>query len=189
MWFLEAVSATGAVMPALAAVGSGSAAAHEFEYSAEGLALKSEATSAEQVLRTGSRTVECATATPSGELEAFEAAELKVDVAYSKCKALGASDVEVSQAEYDLNANGTVQIENEIVISVKAILGSCAVTVGLQDAGSVSYNNVGECMEEESNVIGIEYTSSGGVCGSPGREGTYTGSVLIEAEGGTISWT
>lgn len=171
---------------AFAAVGVASASAAEFQASAEGLALKGEATSAEQVFKTGSGTVECATATPSGATEALKATEQKVKVEYGSCKAFGASSVTVSPAEYDFNANGTVKIENDIVISVKSILGSCTVTVGPQDVGSVSYNNVGKGIEEESNVTGIEYTSSGGVCGSSGTEGTYAGSAFVEAEGGTI---
>lgn len=176
---------------ALAVVGVAQASAHEFTASAVGLTIKGKALNT-QVFKTSAGTVECTTATPSGKTEALKAETQKIAVNYGNCEAFGATEVSISTAHYDFNANGTVTIESAITINAKTIFGEeCVVTVeGGQTVGTVSYKPAEGKITEESKVEKIKSTATGGsFCGSgESSTGTYSGNNLVEAEGGTVGW-
>lgn len=170
---------------AMAAMSVASASASTFTASATG-ELTGEATSDQEFTTGGGGSVVCTEAATSGNIESTEASSQVVLVEYDGCQAFGFVSATISPAEYELHADGTVDILNTITITVP--LGFCTVTVGPQEVESVSYTSEGGAIEQHSAVGGIDSTHSGGLCSS-GENGTYTGSNLVErVGGGTIAW-
>jgi hypothetical protein len=126
-------------------------------------------------------TAKCTTATTSGSVSEDGPAELKVSVAYSGCTAFG-KEATVSTAELDLHASGTVDVLNTITVTVSG----CTVKIGSQSGlKSVSYEDQesGKLIEKES-LSNISYTSSGGICGSSGSTGSFSGNSELELNEG-----
>ena len=121
---------------------------------------------------------------------------LLLSVALSKCEwFLGSTKVgtaTVSLASYLLHANGSLFIEEPIVIKLKPVIGSeCSITIGSQLVDNfATYSNSGKNIVLDSNATKISWTGSGGDCGTSGSEATYTGNneATLNAGGGTISW-
>ncbi len=177
---------------ALAAVSAaGAQAAPKFTASATG-SLSGTQTS-NQVFTTSagaSENVTCKKAATSGSIISTEAVEQKVKVAYSECTAatsFGNVSAEVTAAEYNLTANGTVHILSTIVIHVGGLF-PCSISVAPQTpTGSVSYASSSGKIQQNSAVTGIVSTSSG-LC-PHGSTGTYTGGNLVSrVGGGTLAW-
>ncbi len=171
----------------MSVVAAASASAHEFVASKAGK-TKSSATS-NQVFNTGSGNVTCTKLAGKGEVKETElkSETHKETVTYSGCTAFGFVKVKITAAKYKFNANGSVELENEVTITPEG--AGCTVKVaGKQVLSSVSFANEAGKINETSNVKGIHSVGSGGVCGGTNTEGTYTGSALTELEGGTIEW-
>ena len=167
----------GTIAFAFSLVAAASASAAIFQVNETGT-LKGHALNA-QVFTFSGGTAKCTTATTSGSVTGYSAEELKVSVAYSGCTAFGQA-ASVSTAEYDLHANGTVDVLNTITISITG----CTVKVGPQSGlKSVSYENSTKLIEKGS-VSSIVYTSSGGACGSSGSSGTFSGNSELELNEG-----
>ena len=166
-----------------------SASAHEFIASKTGT-LKG--TGGAQVFKTSAGNVECASLTASGQVTALKAASQNVSVAYEKCEAFG-SKVTISTAEYAFNAAETVGVIGKAIVVTDAT-GKCSVLVSFGGANAtlktVKYKNVGKGITTETNVAAINYTPTGGVCGTAklNTNGTYTGSATTEVVGGTLKW-
>jgi hypothetical protein len=160
-------------------------AAPEFTASAAGTLSGTQTSN--QVFTTNGGTVTCTKASTTGNV-ATTALEQEVTVNYSGCTAFGFASVTISPATYNLHANGTVDILNTITISVP--LGGCTVTVGPQKGkGTVTYTNGTSDITESSNVTGIVYTTTGGICGSGGSNGVYKGSnTVTRVGGGFLKW-
>jgi hypothetical protein len=170
----------------LGVAGVAGASAQQFHASKTGT-LTGKATNT-QVFNTGSGAVECTKAFSSGTVTAVLALTQLVTVQYTGCTAFGFINTEITPAQYIFNAdNGEVKIENTITITPAG--AGCKVTVGPQSLKTVKFKNSGSKLIEESAVKGIVSTSTGGLCGSSGSSGTYTGNNEIELIGGTISWS
>jgi hypothetical protein len=188
--FAKIVAVTCVAAFALAAVSvAGASAAPKFTASAIGTLSGTQ--SGNQVFTaTGSEAITCKKAHTTGSVIATESAEQEVTVEYSECTAatfLGNISSTVSNATYNLTANGTVHILNTITIHVGGI-ANCNIVVGPQTpTGSVSYANSSGKISQSSAVTGIVSTSTG-LC-PHGSTGTYSGSNLVErVGGGTLSW-
>jgi hypothetical protein len=99
---------------------------------------------------------------------------------YTKCKFRG-EPATVSVGEYEFDANGSVAVLYTLVIT-SAIEG-CTIKIAPasnKDLQAVKYETKGAKLLEASELTGITYTASGGVCGASGKSGTYTGSAEIE---------
>jgi hypothetical protein len=165
---------------ALSAIGATSASASGFTFSATG-SLVGKALNA-QVWKFNGGTVECNTAATTGTVNSTSTGEQLATVNYGSCTAFSLNVVEFSAVEYRLTASGQLDILNTFTIKV---LG-CTVTVGPQQRSAVSFENnssTGKIIEK-ANLSAITYTTNGGVCGSSGSNGTYTGNDEIEREGG-----
>jgi hypothetical protein len=166
---------------ALAAMTTAGAWAATFTYSATGTLTGSQ-TSSHVFLG-----AICKKAHTNGTVVSLTFSSQHYTVSYAECTAFGFPAM-VSDATYELYANGSVDIENTITISVP--FAGCSIKAAAQKGlKSVSYTNKSGKLEVHDAVGGIVYTTIGGLCGSSGSNGTLTGSSLIErVGGGTISW-
>jgi hypothetical protein len=113
---------------------------------------------------------------------------------YSGCTAFGqAATITTTGCNYNLTAssktagNASIECETGKLITIKANTAGCTVTVGAQTPANnkVDYENSGTGSEKDvlvtatvgTSTAGITYTSSGGICGASGTNGTYTGTV------------
>jgi hypothetical protein len=175
---------------AFSVVGVASAAAHNFEASKTG-ELKGKALNT-HTFKTNAGTVECKKADATGTVAEPLVKETQVaKVKYSECKAFGVN-AEVSEAEYEFNANESVSVIGK-TITVKA--GLCTVTVEPVAANAklktVTYANLaGGKLEVKSNVEKITYKTNAGCVGGAGTfaNGHYEGNEEVELVGGTIKW-
>jgi hypothetical protein len=176
--FAKTLGVTCAAAFALVAMTAVSASAATFTASATGTLTGTSSTN--QVFTTGGGgTVTCTHAHTHGTIVSTAAASQHVTVTYTNCTAFGFAAT-VSPATYELYANGEVDVENTITISVFG----CTTTVKPQKGlKSVSYTNSAGQIIQHSAVKNIVSTASGFPC-SGGTTGTYTGSNVIQRVGG-----
>ncbi|HKO37826.1 MAG TPA: hypothetical protein VJU14_05605 [Solirubrobacterales bacterium] len=165
---------------ALCAIGAANASAAQFTASATG-SLTGKAT-ATQVFTTNGGQVKCTAAATSGEIKSVASEEQTVEVKYSSCTAFGFATVHITPAFYNFTASGQVHIEKTITITVTG--AGCSQSVAPQTVGTVSFATNGTKVKVTPNVSGITYTSTGGLCGAGGANGTYTGTNEVERVGG-----
>ncbi len=170
---------------ALSVVGVASASAAQFTASETGeltgKALES------QTFTVSGGTVVCSTAATTGKIIHTAAEEQEVTVNYSGCKAFSIVSVDITPATYLFHSNGKVDIKEPITITVTGgILGNCTVNVPAQSAlGTVAFETANTNNTKVTpNVSGITYTTSGGLCGSGGSNGTYKGANEVSRVGG-----
>lgn len=139
------------------------------------------------MFETSAGPVKCTTAATTGKITSVASTEQAVEVTYGSCKAFaGLVTVNISTAHYNFHSNGSVDITAPITITVP---GVCTQSVPEQTVSSVTFEDSGSNLVEKSNVSGISWTGSGGVCGSSGSAGTYTGNNEINrVGGGSIGW-
>jgi hypothetical protein len=170
----------------LLAVSAASAmAAPMFASSKAGGELKGKALNT-QVFKTVAVSVECKKfeITKGSAKTVTEAASQKAGVKYTECTILGHATT-VSEAKYNLFANGKVKVENTITITPAGL--GCHLTVKAQEVSGVTYKNKGKNVELTAKVPKVKYESSGGLCGASG-EAEYTGKSEVEQPGQTIEW-
>jgi hypothetical protein len=192
---LRAFGICAMVLCAFGAVAAAGASAAKFQTNEEAGALTGHALSP-QTFSFSAGQVKCTTATTGGSAEGYEAEEQKVAVVYGGCTGFGLGGATVSTAEYELHANGLVDVVNTITIAIP--LAGCSLTIGPQKSlPAFGYRNSGSKLITEGLLAGIAYSSSGGSCGPGGSNGTYGGSNELElneglgfvnfAPGGTLS--
>jgi hypothetical protein len=177
-----------AAMFAFSAIGVASASAAQFTASATGeITGKALET---QVFTTSGGEVRCSSIDVTGKIEKTASPEQHLSITYTGCTAFG-FPVHITVATYLFTANNTVHVNNNIVLTVTGgIFGECTITVPKQGPlGTVTYTNNAGKIKVTPNVTGIKYTSTGGICGASGENGTYKGASESErVGGGTISW-
>jgi hypothetical protein len=125
-------------------------------------------------------TVECGEASVSGTGTILKSVTMVLAFKYSKCTFAG-EVAKVSVGEYEFDANGTLAVLYTLVIT--STNNECTIKIaptGNKDLQAVKYETKGAKLIETSELTGITYTSSGGVCGASGTNGTYSGSAEIE---------
>lgn len=170
---------------AVAAVGAASVSAtgHEFVASTTGK-VKSKGTNT-QIFKTGAGTIECTTVTGTGEIKVLKSATHKEVLTYTGCSGFG-GPIKVSSAHFEFNANGSARLEKRVTITPEGL--GCEVLVEPQTLESIGYSNSSGKVTASANVFSIHSLGTGGVCGGENTEGSYTGSITAELEGGTLEW-
>jgi hypothetical protein len=162
-----------------------SASGHEFIASKTGK-TKSKQTNA-QVFKTGAGTLECSEVSGTGEIKEGKSIDHKEVFTYSGCTAFGTS-AKVTAAHFEFNANGPITLEKKITITLGN--GECEVVIAPQTVEHASYeNSEGGKLKATSTAFDIASKGTGYNCGADNTEGSYSGSVLAELEGGgTLEW-
>jgi hypothetical protein len=185
-----------------------SASAHEFVASKTG-SLAGKALNVHK-FKTNAGTVECTTATPKGSVAALKTETQEVEVEYSGCTftVFGTKKATVTpNPKYLFSANEWVSVLNPsttpIVIEVEGtgcnikVSGSSTSNHELKEVKYVTKEVEREIegkkvkvkdLEVKSKVSGITYTTTNGLCGSGGTNGTYEGNEEVELVGGSIEW-
>jgi hypothetical protein len=173
------VALTLAAVFAFGAVAVASASAASFKASEAGT-LSGHATTKQEFTFNGG-TISCE-ATASGTITELVATKEKVKIEYEKCTfPTPGVNVTVSPGEFNFYANGEVEFLNAITFNA----GICSIKLppqpGLNDVGFV--NNAGR-IATNLTVSGIRFTATGFGCGTSGENGTYTGELELELNGG-----
>ena len=165
----------------ISAIGTASASAAVFTHSGAGT-LSGKAT-AQQVWTINGGQMKCLKAETTGVItEPSPLTQQHFTVQYKECTAFGFVTAHVSPATLLFTANGTVHLQNSMTISVT--FAGCHLTIGPQSLKSLGYATNGSKLNVTPNVTGITYTTTGGICGSFGGNGTFTGTSEIERVGG-----
>ncbi|HKO37476.1 MAG TPA: hypothetical protein VJU14_03820 [Solirubrobacterales bacterium] len=152
-----------------------------FTYSATG-SLTGKATATQTFTINGGQ-IKCTVAETSGTIVTLPPLkEQHLTTNYKGCTAFGFATVHVSSATYKLTASGAMDLTNSVTVTVTA--AGCDVTFGPQTLKPISFTNNGGRLSMIPNVTGITYTTTGGLCGSSGSNGTFTGTSEIERVGG-----
>jgi hypothetical protein len=173
---------------AVSSVSTVAASAHEFVASKAGTVKDKQVNN--HKFRTNAGTVECGSEASEGTAVAGSQKTNKEKVKYAECAAFG-FEATISEAEYEFSAEEWVSVLNKVTIEVP--LAGCKVTIGTtknKELKKVPYKNSApaKTIEAKALVKGITYTSSGGLCGTSGENGEYSGSSKLELVGGTIEW-
>lgn len=161
-----------------------SASGHEFYASKTGKIVSKSTT--EQVFSTSAGTIECTTASGSGEATAGKSPYNKEVVTYSGCTGFGAS-ITFSAVHFELNANGPMKIEK--AVTVTPVGSGCSVIIPAQTLESMGYSNSSGKVTAAATVYKIHSHGTGGACGTEEEtSGSYSGSIQAELEGGTLEW-
>ena len=138
-----------------------------------------------QVFKTKAGSVECSTLAITSGTSSLSSLTLSDTVQYSGCKAFGLTAT-VSPADYELNADGSVDLVAEVAI--KAI--GCVVMIPPQTLGGLAYKDSGSEVVIEPKVTGITSEGLGAACAYlKESKGTYTGNSSLSIAGGSIGWS
>jgi hypothetical protein len=170
---------------AIAGVGavSVSASGHEFIVSKAGK-TKSKGTNG-QIFKTGAGTIECTTVTGTGEMSETKSVTHKEVLTYSGCTGFGMS-ISVTAAHFEYNANGSARLEKTVFVTPEG--SGCEVLIEPQTLEKIAYTNTSGKITSTANVTKIHSRGTGGACGAENTEGSYSGSIQGELEGGTAEW-
>jgi hypothetical protein len=176
-----------ALLAALAVVAVGaasvSATGHEFIASKTGK-TKGKNTNA-QSFTTSVGTIECSTASGVGEIKVLISSTHKETITYTGCIGFG-GPVKITPAHFEFDANGSARLEKKVILTPEGL--GCEVLIEPQTVAGITYSNGSGKITAEANASNIVSKGTGGVCGGENTEGTYTGKVSAELEGGTIEW-
>ncbi|HKO39333.1 MAG TPA: hypothetical protein VJU14_13295 [Solirubrobacterales bacterium] len=165
---------------ALSAIGAANASAAQF--TASGTGTVSGKATATQVFTTNGGQVKCTIAATTGTISSTATAEQTVEVKGSSCTAFGFATVHLTPAQLNFTASGQVHLENTVTITVTG--AGCSQSIAPQTVSSAGFATNGSKVKVTPNVSGITYTSTGGLCGSSGANGTLTGTSEVERVGG-----
>jgi hypothetical protein len=160
-----------------------SASGHEFIVSKTGK-TKSKGTNS-QVFKTGAGTIECSTVTGTGEMKESTSVTHKEVLTYSGCVGFGMA-ITVTPAHFEFNANGSAKLEKTVYVTAES--AGCEVLIEPQTLESLSYTNSSGKVTASATVTKIHSRGTGGSCGGENVEGSYTGKIQAEVEGGTVEW-
>ena len=179
-----------ATVLAFCAIGAATASASTFTVSATG-ELSGKALETQTFAFNGG-TVKCSGADTTGTVSSSSFTELVLETQFTGCTAFGVASVHLSKFSYDATSNGTVHILKPMTITVTKTLftGHCTATVAAQTVGTDDFANlIAGNMKVVPTIANIKYSSTGGVCGTEGENGTFSGASEIQrVGGGTIAW-
>ncbi len=162
-----------------------SASGDEFVSSKAGK-IKSKGTS--QRFKTSAGTIECSEVLGKSEVTSSELKSVthKEVLTFVNCTGFG-STITISAAYLELNANGSAKLEKRV--SIKPEGAGCEVRIEPQTLESFGYSNAsGGKVTVSPDVLNITSKGTGGACGGENTEGSYSGSIASELEGGTVEW-
>jgi hypothetical protein len=138
--------------------------------------------------KTSAGTIECSEVTGSSEVGSGELKSVthKEVLTFVNCKGFG-DPVTISAAHLELNANGSAKLEKKVALKPEG--AGCEVLIEAQTLEGFGYSNAaGGKVDVEPAVTGIHSKGTGGSCGGENNEGSYTGTIVSELEGGTVEW-
>jgi hypothetical protein len=181
---IRQLAALACVVFAFGAASAASASASSFTASSTGT-LKGHAVT-NQVFKDNSGTFTCTGTSISGTATELVSQTMKLVVQYSGCSWFGFSST-ASPAEYLLHANGEVDLLKSYSFVMNG--AGCQVTVLAQKGiRAISFENRSGKLLVTNALSGGGYSSSGGLCGSSGKNLTQTGNYEVELEGGTLTF-
>jgi hypothetical protein len=140
----------------------------------------------EQIFKTAAGTIECASASGTGEVPSGKMTTAKQVVTYSGCFGMG-TGITFSPVHFEFNANGPAKIEKSVSVSPEGV--SCEVIIPAQTLETVSYTNSSGKVIATANISKIHSHGTGSPCGTEEETGgSYSGSLKAELEGGTLEW-
>ncbi|MCW3020291.1 MAG: hypothetical protein JWN10_2599, partial [Solirubrobacterales bacterium] len=104
---------------------------------------------------------------------------------YTGCTGFGVT-LKISPAHFEFNANGSAKLESRVIVSSESL--ACEVLIEPQTLETLAYTTASGKVTAAANVTKIRSLGTGGMCGSENTEGSYTGSIQAEVEGGTVEW-
>jgi hypothetical protein len=141
-----------------------------------------------QTFKTSAGTIECSEVTGSSEILAGELKSVvhKEVLTFVNCKGFG-DPVAISAAHLELNANGSAKLEKKVTLKPEG--AGCEVLIEAQSLGGFGYSNAaGGKVNVEPTVTAIHSKGTGGICGGENTEGSYSGTIVSELEGGSVEW-
>jgi hypothetical protein len=141
-----------------------------------------------QKFKTSAGTIECAEVVGSSEILAGELKSVthKEVLTFVNCKGFG-DPVTITAAHLELNANGSARLEKKVTLVPEG--AGCEVLIEAQTLTGFGYSNAtGGKVDVEPAVTAIHSKGTGGACGGENTEGTYSGTIVSELEGGTVEW-
>ena len=171
-----------AAVLAFCVFGAAQASASTFTASATG-SLSGEATTT-QTFTTDAGQIKCTTVEVTGTISSVATESQTETLTFKNCTAFGFVSVDFPPLQFQVTSNGTAHITNTVTIVVTG--AACHKTYASQTSlGTVTFTNVaGGKTIAHYNLTGITYTGTGGVCGTFGTNGTYSGSQQIGRVGG-----
>jgi hypothetical protein len=163
-----------------------SASGEEFVASKAGK-IKSKGSTA-QKFKTSAGTIECKEVTGSSEVGSSELKSVthKEVLTFGTCKGFG-DNVTISAAHLELNANGSAKLEKRVILTPEG--AGCEVLIEPQTLENFVFSNAaGGKVSIEPKVTKIRSLGTGGACGGENTEGSYSGTLTSELEGGTVEW-
>jgi hypothetical protein len=164
--------------------------------------LKGKALNTQKFKTGGLATVECTSASPTGEVTEDKSVEQAISVAYGGCSVSGLGSASISLADYIFYIPKLVSIANEsskpMIIKATGLGIECEIEIeGGQSlggsSGEIEYINKSSKIEVKnkiakilSKVLKSNSTSLCGTVGSESSSGTYEGNDEVELEGGTL---
>jgi hypothetical protein len=140
------------------------------------------------VFKTGAGTLECNTVSSTGEITELKSAIHKETLTYTNCSAFGYPSVKITAVHFEYSANESARLESAVTITPEG--AGCHITIPAQTVEGLTYENKpSKEITASANVSGIRSKGSGLACGTEENfEGTYTGGMTAELEGGSIEW-
>jgi hypothetical protein len=141
-----------------------------------------------QKFKTSAGTIECSEVTGTSEIGSSELKSVthKEVLTFINCKGFG-DPVTISAAHLELNANGSAKLEKKVALKPEG--AGCEVLIEPQTLEGFGYSNAaGGKVNVEPAVAAIHSKGTGGTCGAENNEGTYSGTIVSELEGGTVEW-
>jgi hypothetical protein len=180
---------------AFSAVAAAGASAEEFVASKAGK-LSGKAVNTQEFKTGTGATATCTEVKPGGEIVSLKTTELAPTFAYSGCRISGIGSASVGLADFTFILPFLGTILDDIAFKASVLGVKCTFQVDDQTFGGSSgegrYINKSGKIEIEMKVTKLadEVTESNSkaLCGEAGekKEGTYTGDVELELEGGTL---
>jgi hypothetical protein len=123
----------------------------------------------------------------TGKLTSVASPEMEFTISYGGCTGFGFTGAEVSPATFNVTATGTAHLLNTVTIKIPIV--GCDVTIKPQSFNLLNFTNTTGRIQLLFQLAHILYTSTGGLCGSSGENGTFTGKTEISrVGGGTLAW-
>jgi hypothetical protein len=170
---------------AVAAVGAASVSATGHEFIASKTGKTKGKNTNNQVFTSALGTIECTTASGTGEIKSVASTTHKETITFSGCTDMSAV-VKVTAAHFEFSAEGSAKLEKRVTMTPEGM--SCEVLIEPQTVSGVTYSNGSGKITAEASASHIVSKGTGGVCGGEDTEGTYAGKVSGELEGGTVEW-
>jgi hypothetical protein len=179
-----------ALLAASAIAGAGaisvSASGDEFYASKSGKVVAKSTN--EQIFKTAAGTIECESASGTGEVTAGSTTTNKEVVTYSGCTGLD-TGITITAVHFEFKASGLTKIEKSVTVTPEG--AGCQVIIPAQTVESVTYTNASGKVTAAASISKIHSHGTGGFCGSEEETGgSYSGSLKSEYESGTgtLEW-